>query len=178
MNLVKLSRYLNVNILKWMINYCRVLIISPFIFDVFFCAKNGGFDKIFYDSKWYNVKTTNYQQFILMMICRKQNGVKISVGPFGNINRELIKQVCSSIHQRNVFRLFFPKIFISNFSDYKQSLLFRYVFIEFCSISSNVAQSITGFTFLKYIKNELITLTSTYILYVYRRIVMNANAQK
>lgn len=45
-----------------------------------------------YESNWYNLPI-KHQKDMMHMINRKQNGTKITVGPFGVINRELTTAV-------------------------------------------------------------------------------------
>lgn len=55
-------------------------------------SKDDGYADVFYHSKWYNLPL-KYQNNIRLMIHRKQNGVTLTRGPFGNINREVFKNV-------------------------------------------------------------------------------------
>lgn len=72
---------------------------------------------------------------IMHLINRKQNGVAITIGPFGSINRELFKIVNEFCIQSNMSR---SKSFIlcvlDFFPDYKQSVLFCDVFAQLYSI--------------------------------------------
>lgn len=71
---------------------------------------------------------------IMHLINRKQNGVTITVGPFGSIDRELFKIVnCQTLNDRHISIYFMRLYFI--FSDYKQSLFFCYVFAQFYCIN-------------------------------------------
>lgn len=54
--------------------------------------QDSGFAELLYDFDWYNLPI-KYQKDIRFLISRKQHGNKITVGPFGNINRELFKDV-------------------------------------------------------------------------------------
>lgn len=55
--------------------------------------------------------TPNYQMDIMHLINRKQNGVTITVGPFGNGNRELFKIVSFYRFNRKYFHVFMHLIF-------------------------------------------------------------------
>lgn len=59
-----------------------------FLCGLTFIAQNDGFAELLYDSNWYRLPKW-CQLVMIHLINRKQRGVKITVGPFANINREL-----------------------------------------------------------------------------------------
>lgn len=66
------------------------------VFSTFHCKQNDGFAEMIYDFNWYKLPI-EYQKDIYYLIQRKQNGPKITAGPFGDYNRELFK-VVRSVH--------------------------------------------------------------------------------
>lgn len=60
------------------------------------CMQDSGYAELLYNFDWYNLPI-KHQKDIWLLINRKQHGNTITVGPLGNINRELFKDVM--IHQ-------------------------------------------------------------------------------
>ena len=59
--------------------------------------QNDDFDGLLYDIKWHQLPL-DLQKAMISLIHRKQNNVKLTVGPFGSINRNLFKIVSISNH--------------------------------------------------------------------------------
>ena len=54
--------------------------------------QNDDFDALLYDIKWHHLPL-DLQKVMISLIHRKQNNVKLTVGPFGSVNRDLFKIV-------------------------------------------------------------------------------------
>lgn len=91
----------------------------------FILFKDDGFADVLYNTQWYNLPL-NYQLDIMHLINRKQNGITITIGPFGSINRELFKIVSYYRFNGKYSIIYFNHLHFM-FIDYKQGLLFCYV---------------------------------------------------
>lgn len=78
-----------------------------------------------YDSNWYNLPV-KYQKDIGHLISQKQNGVKLTVGPFADINRQLTTVVRSIPY---MISLALANVLKTLFSDHKTHLLIRNVLV-------------------------------------------------
>ncbi|XP_055312480.1 uncharacterized protein LOC129574453 [Sitodiplosis mosellana] len=55
--------------------------------------EENGLDEILYDSNW-NCLPCELQKDLMQLISQRQNRVTLSFGPFGVVNRDLLKNVC------------------------------------------------------------------------------------
>lgn len=108
------------------INYRKKSNKQIYIWTVF---QNNSFDAILYEVNWYNLPR-DVQKDIAHLINRMQNGVKLTAGLFGCVNREFFKLVCvvSDFNESFCVSKWFNRVSIT---DYQQNLQVHHVLIEF-----------------------------------------------
>lgn len=95
--------------------------------------EGNGIADILCESEWYKMPI-KIQNDIVKLIHRKQNCVKLTVGPFGTVNRDLFKVVRVKCHRKNT--KWYQLISFSVFLGHQQGLQLRYVPIQFQCVNT------------------------------------------